>query len=412
MIDLNKSENESYEDLRGDGQIVIYKRDNCSNYYVRLKVFDQNGDYKFRVRSLKTKDRNQALPAAFKTHEELTFHLKSGGNLDGRTYRKVFDEWKQSKHNSYTDKVKVDRTVEYAGLYSLDYFGSMIFDRITAQDFHQYWDWRKVNYKRRKPSHDTLNRERTAIMSIFKFGYQRGYIKELFEIPKLKTKGITRRPTFTLAEWKKITKGMRSWVPEGIDKGHWRERFLLQQYVLLMSNSGVRVGEMRNLKWDDVSSITSEKGKHYVLRVTGKTGERDVVLNPYSDTYLKRVYDLRTSELGHPPDPTEYVFISSKTGGPYTSFKTSFNNMLKYCGVPVEKGGMNRTIYSLRHFYGTQRLKGNINPYVLSKQMGTSVEMIEKFYGHIMTRDVMDAIKQSTNQRHGDEVKKIFYPFD
>jgi len=412
VTNLTKSENDSYEDLREDGQIVIYKRDDFSNYYVRLKVFDQNSNYKFRVRSLKTKDRNQAITAAFKTHEEITFHLKSGGSLDGRTYRNVFDEWKRSKHNSYTDQVKVDRTVEYAGSYSLDYFGSMIFDRITTQNFHQYWDWRKVNYKRRKPSHDTLNRERTAIMSIFKFGYQRGYIRELFEIPKLKTKGITRRPTFTLAEWKKITKGMRSWVPEGIDKGHWRERFLLQQYVLLMSNSGVRVGEMRNLKWDDVSSITSEKGKHYILRVTGKTGERDVVLNPYSDTYLKRVYDLRTSELGHPPDPTEYVFISSKTGGPYTSFKTSFNNMLKYCGVPVEKGGMNRTIYSLRHFYGTQRLKGNINPYVLSKQMGTSVEMIEKFYGHIMTRDVMDAIKQSTNQRHGDEVKKIFYPFD
>ena len=175
---MTKSENDSYEDLRGDGQIVIYKRDDSSNYYVRLKVFDQNGDYKFRVRSLKTKDRNQALTVAFKTHEEITFHLKSGGSLDGRTYRKVFDEWKQSKHNSYTDKGKVDRTVEYAGLYSLDYFGSMIFDRITAQDFHQYWDWRKVNYKRRKPSHDTLNRERTAIMSIFKFGYQRGYIKE------------------------------------------------------------------------------------------------------------------------------------------------------------------------------------------------------------------------------------------
>jgi len=412
VTNLTKSENDSYEDLRGDGQIVIYKRDDFSNYYVRLKVFDQNSNYKFRVRSLKTKDRNQAITAAFKTHEEITFHLKSGGSLDGRTYRNVFDEWKRSKHNSYTDQVKVDRTVEYAGSYSLDYFGSMIFDRITTQNFHQYWDWRKVNYKRRKPSHDTLNRERTAIMSIFKFGYQRGYIRELFEIPKLKTKGITRRPTFTLAEWKKITKGMRSWVPEGIDKGHWRERFLLQQYVLLMSNSGVRVGEMRNLKWDDVSSITSEKGKHYILRVTGKTGERDVVLNPYSDTYLKRVYDLRTSELGHPPDPTEYVFISSKTGGPYTSFKTSFNNMLKYCGVPVEKGGMNRTIYSLRHFYGTQRLKGNINPYVLSKQMGTSVEMIEKFYGHILTRDVMDTIKQSTNQRHNDEVERMSYPFD
>ena len=412
MSSLTKSENNSYEDLRGDGQVVIYKRDETSNYYVRLKVLEGDGSYKFRVRSLKTKDRSQAVSAAFKTHDEITFHLKSGGNLDGRTFRKVFEEWKQTKLNTYDSKAKADRTVEYAGLYSLDYFGSMIFDRISTQDFYQYWDWRKVNYKRRKPSDETLNRERSAIMSIFKFGYQRGYIKELIKIPKLKTNGVNRRPTFTLAEWKKITKGMRSWVSEGIDTGHWRERFLLQQYVLLMSNSGVRVGEMRNLRWEDVSSVKSDKGKHFILRVSGKTGERDVVLNPYSDTYLKRLYDLRTSELGHSPDPTEYVFISGKTGGPYTSFKTSFNNMLKFCEVPIEKGGMNRTIYSLRHFYGTQRLKGNINPYVLSKQMGTSVEMIEKFYGHIMTKDVMDTIKQSTNQRSLDDGDQISYPFD
>jgi hypothetical protein len=92
---------------------------------------------------------------------------------------------------------ETDRTVEYAGLYSLDYFGSMIFDRISTQDFYQYWDWRKVNFKRRKPSDDTLNRERSAIMSIFKFGYQRGYVKELLHIPKLKTNGINRRPTST-----------------------------------------------------------------------------------------------------------------------------------------------------------------------------------------------------------------------
>jgi integrase len=97
-----------------------------------------------------------------------------------------------------------------------------------------------------------------------------------------------------------------------------------------MSNSGVRVGEMRNLRWDDVSSIKENGTKHYVLRVSGKTGERDVVLNPYSDKYLKRVYNLRTSELGHPPSPTEHVFLSRKTGKPYTSFKTSFNSMLKW----------------------------------------------------------------------------------
>lgn len=409
---MKPTKNKTYQDLRGDGHIVIYQRDVGANYYVRMKIIQSDGSYKYKTKSLKTQGQKEAARRGFEAYEDISFHIKGGGQLDKRNYRDVFFEWKKSKTNQYSSLTKTDRTIEYVELYSLDYFGQMDFDRITTKDFHKYWDWRRVNYKRKRPSDETLNRERTAILGLMKYGFQRGHTAELIEIPKIKTKGIIRRPTFTMNEWKQITKGMKKWVAEGVENGHWRERFLLQQYVLLMSNSGVRVGEMRNLKWEDVSSVNSDGGKHYVLRVNGKVGERDVVLNPYSDTYLKRLYDLRTSELGHPPSPNEHIFMSKRTGGPYTSFKTSFNSMLKYCSIPIDKGGMNRTIYSLRHFYGTQRLKGNINPYVLSKQMGTSVEMIEKFYGHIMTRDVMDTIKQSTNQTTSEDLTNNIYPFD
>lgn len=85
--------------------------------------------------------------------------------------------------------------------------------------------------------------------------------------------------------------------------------------------------------------------------------------------------------------------------------------MLEYCGVPSEKNGMNRTIYSLRHFYGTQRRRGDINPYHLSKQMGTSVEMIEKFYGHILTKDVIDSVRKSSNQKTMNKDTEGKYPF-
>ena len=84
--------------------------------------------------------------------------------------------------------------------------------------------------------------------------------------------------------------------------------------------------------------------------------------------------------------------------------------MLKYCEVPISKEGMNRTIYSLRHFYGTQRLRGNINPYILAKNMGTSVEMIEKFYGHILTPDIVSSIKKTSNQSSSKNLKGT-YPF-
>ena len=72
---------------------------------------------------------------------------------------------------------------------------------------------------------------------------------------------------------------------------------------------------------------------------------------------------------------------------------------------------MNRTIYSLRHFYGTQRLRGDINPYHLSEQMGTSVEMIEKFYGHILTKDVIDGVRKSSNQKSMNKDTEEKYPF-
>jgi integrase len=51
----------------------------------------------------------------------------------------------------------------------------------------------------------------------------------------------------------------------------------------------------------------------------------------------------------------------------------------------VERDGPARTIYSLRHFYATQRLSHEASPFLLAKQMGTSVEMLEKYYRQTVT---------------------------
>lgn len=398
-----------YEDLRGDGRIVLFLREGKNpKYNVRLKVPNAAG-YKFA--STKTPDRNEAVRIAMNLYDELYHHVSVGGSIKSNTFADVFKEWKKSRSNAYRKADTNDRSVEYVATYALDYFGKIRIDQISAKEFHTYWDWRKVNFKRKKPTHDTLNRERNAIQSLMKFALHRGYATKPFTIPKLDTKGISRRPTFTLAEWKKITTGMRKWVKEGKSNGHWRERFVLQQYVLLLSNSGIRIGEMRNVTWDDISSMEADTGKLVIIRVNGKTGIREVVCNPGSEVFLRRIYDLRKSQLEDTDPPLhEAIFINPKTSIPITSFKVGFNSMLRYCEIPIAKEGMNRTIYSLRHFYGTQRLRGNINPYILAKNMGTSVEMIEKFYGHILTPDIVSSIKKTSNQSSSKNLKGS-YPF-
>ena len=400
---------QNYDDLRGDGRIVLFLREGrVPKYSVRLKV---PGSNKYKVLATKTADRKEAVRRAMDLYDELYLKFRTTGFINSNTYENVFGRWKLSRINSYSEPSKKDRSVEYAGTYSLDFFGKMRIDLITPKDFHKYWDWRRLNYKRKKPSDETLNRERNALSSFMRFALQHGYISTPLKIPKLETRGIVRRPTFTLGEWKKITTGMRQWVNEGKSSGHWRERFVLQQYVLLLSNSGIRIGEMRSVTWDDVSSAEGEDGKLIIIKVNGKTGLREVVCNPGSEVYLQRLYDLRKKELkGVEPSLSEPAFINPHTQRPVTSFKVGFNSMLRYCDIPIDKDGMNRTIYSLRHFYGTQRLRGNINPYILAKNMGTSVEMIEKFYGHILTPDIMASIRKTTKQTSRDKGENV-YPF-
>jgi len=52
---------------------------------------------------------------------------------------------------------------------------------------------------------------------------------------------------------------------------------------------------------------------------------------------------------------------------------------LLYCPVT----GKERSLYSLRHYYATQRLLEGIPIHDLAEQMGTSVLMITKHYSHL-----------------------------
>lgn len=404
--------NSDYIDLRGDGRIVLSLRGGMKHpkYQVRIKIPGSTG-YK-RV-STKTSDLREAERFSLDLYEELYFHVKSGGSLKTKTYKQVFDEWKSAinRTSSPDQKNKWDGTISRVETYSVEFFGPINIEKIGRKEFAEYWEWRKSNYKRTLPSNETLNRERTAILALLRFCLERSYITSLPTIPKTETKGISRRPTFTKEEWRKITRNMREWVKEGKSVGKWRDRFVLQQYVLILANTGIRIGEARHLRWSDLRTVQTMDGTRLIGDVRGKTGRREVAFQKGSEDYIKRLYDLRSDELGHKPDNDEIIFLSRKTGRPYTTLKTAFNSMLKYCGINPDRNGVRRTIYSIRHFYATQRLSEDTSPFLLSQQMGTSVEMLEKFYGHVITSEVADRITKSSS-RSEPQNKTGGYPFE
>jgi integrase len=88
------------------------------------------------------------------------------------------------------------------------------------------------------------------------------------------------RPDISETEWRTLYTYLRKYVKEAQDKRRHRERFYLQHYILILANSGIRVGEARHLRWRDISSTKTLSGqKRLIFTVRGKTGEREVVCN-------------------------------------------------------------------------------------------------------------------------------------
>jgi len=397
-------------DVRGDGRVVIYKRADLKNpkWQIRIRVPNSAG---YKVVSAKTENQREAERFALDLYEDLYLHVKSGGSIQTRTFKQVFEEWKKTVNTMGHTRQggSWDATIHRIESYALKFFGQIKIDTIGPKEFGDFWVWRKSNFNRSRPSNGTLRRERTSILTVFKFAVTRGYLLSVPETAPPKA-ALKRRPTFTQDEWRKIYTKARDWVKIGETLATWRQRFLTQQYVLVLANTGLRVGELRGLRWSDLRTVQTTDGTRLVAEVRGKTGNREVVFQDGAENYIKRVYDQRMDELGTPPPDDEVIFCH-KDGTPIHTMKTAFYSLLKFAGVPVERNGGSRTIYSLRHFYATARLSNDTSPFLLAKQMGTSVEMLEKFYGQTVSSELAVQITKAS-RAVGSGKAAGAYPFE
>jgi integrase len=249
-------------DVTGDGRVVLYKRPNLKQpkWQARIRVTGATGYKRF---STQETNLAKAQQIALSRYEELYFKVKQGGSLNDKTVQKVYKEWVKSiELDNRNQDIMYARQVE---LRLLPLLGGIGITDVSAGDLSD------IIKSISNLASSTRRSYRTAFNRFFAYAYSKKYVtaKPAIEAPALKR---NPRPDFSNDEWRKLYTFMRTWVTQttkghrgknGLDHKRHRERFYLQHYVLTLANTGIRVGEARNLRWVDLDKVEIEPPQVY-----------------------------------------------------------------------------------------------------------------------------------------------------
>ena len=388
-----------------DGKVVLYQLEDRPKklWLCRIKVPNGTG---YVYRGTGTSDPYEARKKADEILDEMKVRVKLGQSVTGIRFAKMVGEFETHINAKGTPTKWEAAVLAFVKTYAEPYFTNNKITDINPGEVAKFFDWRRVNSKKKAPTESTILHETSEFRTFLNWCHKRGLIDKTVSIETPKHEA-GRRPDFDEKDWKKLLKKIAPWLKEAksISTTAFHDRRTLGHYVVILGYTGIRVGEARGLRWCDIDTEPSEDATkpYLIIKVTGKTGSRDVVARiPEVREAFGLLWKARVTQLnGKKPELSEFVFCHPG-GKPIQSFKKGFNNLIKAAEVEFDRNGDRRTIYSLRHTYATSQLHAGVNHYVLARNMGTSVKMLEQFYGHTSNRamasELTKARKETTNK--------------
>ncbi|MBW9259067.1 MAG: site-specific integrase [Candidatus Thiodiazotropha sp. (ex. Lucinisca nassula)] len=370
-----------------DGEIKIFKT-NAGGDTWQFRTWI-SGEKKYVRKSLKTKKISEAKERAKQLYLELQGKILSGETVFDKKYAELVEEYLASElksvefgeksHGRYvTIRSQMKHFLNFVGPHSTTH-------SVSSESFRGYLNYRKTVSATVRQS--TVLNEAATIKHFYKWAIKSkkisdelypnfGKMKNAKKVEKINRDAIDKK------DYLKITKFIEHWHRSVDDDIEIANRKFIREAILVLSNTGIRFGELRKLRWKDVTvieNVDADDGNNYIaveLEIReGKTGPRHVV-GRRGDVFN------RIKLLSNHKKDDDYVFVDNQSGkqlkrGVYYKLWKEIMDELGF----DEKGYV---YYSLRHSFATNQLEnGKIDVYTLSRLMGTSVKNIEDHYGHI-----------------------------
>ena len=379
-----------------DGLATIL-RTKASGDVWQLQMYIQEEQRYYR-KSLKTRDLDSALEMAREIGAELIGKRRAGIKIFGMSLRQLVDEWVDYKRSEVALGIMAGITAERLITirsqlkHLLEYKGADTkCSELGRDSLFEYRMWRRT--QKSNVSDVTIRNEQATINALAKYAYRKGLLhfdRFNFKVLKIKQGMVGKRDTFKWDEYQALYDFMRDWADakkgaEGQREQEIAERLLIRDYVLISANSGLRVGELRQLTWGDVTRIEQiKKGgrtsylAHLTVRAeTSKVrNERKIIVR--GGEYFERLKERQTHT-----GKNDLVFARIGGDGSETLdhrvWKRRWYELM--AGIKIEDHIQRKlTWYSLRHWMITQRIAAGVNVVDLAKITGTSISHIEQTY--------------------------------
>ena len=308
--------------------------------------------------------------------------------------------------------------------YWVPYVGDLKLSLLREQHFREYENWRRGNWRKSPPAERTIQLEISSMKSVMTWCRQQGYYSGEPISYVYRMRNNNRRSAFSIQQYRRIITYLRTndWLVVGKhnnDSRIIRHRMMLREYFLFACNIGMRIGEMREIRWRDITFDQTESGKKYVrVRASQKTklkskGATERIGRATAARALQRLRETRTDNLG----ANDFVFCNSN-GKQIGEFREGFNTMLKGASSYIPKNiakstsgtatdkfgevmdcefdtdGVKYTPYCCRHTYITYQLRyrKHSDVYAIAANCATSISMIEKYYSDARGEDFVDKL--------------------
>ena len=372
-------------------QLRLVKRDGSKKWQAHYKI---NGVKTWFRRTVETTDVREAKRIAERMWMKATFDHEEGRPVISKKFKPVAEivlTRLEEEIKAGTAKPSARDYTSAIRLYLIPFYGNYNIDGITPAVISEFHTWRRDKVGR-ELSGSAQNNHNAAFNLVIDEAIARGYMKE-HDRPSTKNTGSDsdRRAEFSQEELEALMTSAKSFIENGRTQRTRMIRELLSIYVPFMAATGMRAGtEAEFLEWKHIDVEIRDKQPilHFRLQ-RGKRGARNFVAHNSCWLLLERLRQLSPDLSSMTLEEVLKKRIAKRLfrlsdGSIPDNWNKPFRQWLEeteLLNCPVTN--KERSLYSLRHYYATQRLLEGIPIHDLSEQMGTSVLMITKHYSHL-----------------------------